>query len=113
MTNASGKASLQCHVVKTGGRQCRVLLQCFQHKGHIRIDDGRTYRALNFGQARLRQHPVNSGVVNTQLRGDGVHAPVLNKMVAEYFCFTFLINSHVDSPCFYVDGVSVGGESDS
>ena len=42
----------------------------------------------------LAQHPLDGGVVDAELRGDGAHAPVFDKVVAQDLRLEFVVDRH-------------------
>ena len=92
---SAGIAACLGHVEQPCGGQGRKLLQDVGDERDERVEHGGASWALAFTlDASLAQHALDGGVMDTQLSGDGAHAPVLGEEVAQNLRLAFVIDRH-------------------
>jgi hypothetical protein len=67
-------------------------------EGKVGVNDRGLACALGLGHARLRQHAIDHRVMNAKLGGNGMRAPVLDKVIAKNLRFESLADSQWSSP---------------
>jgi len=87
-----GKAAFHHHRIQAGSGESGILRQGLQNERCIGICYRRTAGALGLGHAGPGQDAIDGGMVNTQLVGNGVHAPVLHEVVAQNLCLAVFIH---------------------
>jgi hypothetical protein len=73
LARATGVAARLRHGIQARGGEPGKLLERLDDQQVIGIDDRGLAGAFGLGQTRLREHTIDTGVVNTQLRGNGIH----------------------------------------
>ena len=101
MTGSARVAALLCHRIQPRGCERGVLRQRLDDEGKVGINDRGCSCALGLGHARLRQHPIDCRVMNAELGGNGMRAPVFYKVIAKNLRFECLTDSQWPSPSMW------------
>ena len=84
VVGSAGVASRLDHVEQPCGGQRGEALKRFGDELHIRVKLRGASRTLALAlDPCLAQHPLDGGVMDAELAGDGAHAPVLDEVVAQ------------------------------
>ena len=83
------------HVEQPSGGQGGEAFQRLGDERHVGVELGGATRALALTlDACLAQHPLDGGVMDAELGGDGAHPPVLDEVVAQDLRLEFVVNRH-------------------
>ena len=79
------------------------MLQRLGDECHVRVElRGASWAPALALNACLTQHPIDGGVMDAELLGDGAHAPVLDEVQAQNLCLDLLVDRHrapLSVPC--------------
>ena len=83
------------HVEQPSGAQRGESLQRLGDERHVGVELRGATRALALAlDPGLAQHPLDGGVMDPELGGDGAHAPMFDEVVAQDLRLEFVVNHH-------------------
>ena len=99
----AGVAPCLDHIEQPCGGERGEALQRLGDECHVRVELRGASRAPALAlDPCLAQHPLDGGVMDAELEGDGAHAPVLDEVVAQNLCLELLVDCHrapLSVPC--------------